>query len=121
MLVEIIDGLPEVQGGKHRAAGHVMAVENADRIDEAAAVSRILENGAGGVVGTVIAVMEIGVVGLAVHHRVIDHGIRTVDPADHIGIDLPERLKIHLDRSHFTGFRFRRELAGVCFLKQRRA
>ena len=98
-----------------------MPVQNADRIDEAAAVSCILENGAGGVVGTVIAVVEIGVVGLAVHHRVIDHGIRTVDPADHVGVDLSEGLKIHLDGGHLAGLRFRRKLAGVCFLKQRRA
>ena len=112
MLVEIIDGLPEVQRGKHRAAGHVMPVQNADRIDEAAAVSCILENGAGGIVGAVIAVVEIGVVGLAVH---------PVDPADHVGVDLSEGLKIHLDGGHLAGLRFRRELAGVCFLKQRRA
>jgi hypothetical protein len=81
-----------------------MPVENSRGINLAGCISVILENAAGEIVFLVDHAVEIKVIVLGVHDRVIDHCFRAVDPAAHIAVFLEQLVKIDIDRSSLDLF-----------------
>jgi len=80
--------------GEHGAILHVMSVNDGIVIGEVGPVLDIQKWTAVAVLGSVCQVLQVISIVIALYDRVIDGGIWTVDPADHIGVYCLQCLKV---------------------------
>ena len=89
--------------GEHAAVVHVVPVEDRAAAVKAEGISCIDKDRTAGIPGAVNKAVQIIVVIAALDDRIVDDGVGTVDPADHVAVFGQQGGKIHVDRGALQG------------------
>lgn len=97
-------------GLEHRAVLHMMSVDQRILLAELRVAQIVHEDASAGVLGAVQNVVQVVLVVRPPQHRIADHRVRGVDPADHLRILGLQRGEIHRDGSRHHRRRLDRRL-----------